>query len=221
MIDLNDIDAVIFDMDGVLINSEPFWKETEIEVFNKVGIDFVQVGGEKTVGLRIDEVIEYWFARYPWTNMSVAEVLDEIMAQMVYRVNTEGEPMVGVQESINFFKSQGKKLALASSSYHVLINAVMERLGIREDFEIINSAQDIQYGKPHPEIYIKTASELGVNPTRCLVIEDSMNGIISGKAAKMTVVAIPDGTHSSDDRMILADQRENSLLTLIDSGLKY
>ena len=220
MIDLTEIDAVIYDMDGVLINSEPFWKETEIEVFKKVGIDFVKVGGEKTVGLRIDEVIEYWFARYPWTSLTMTQVLDDIMTQMVNRVKNDGEPMIGVHESIDYFKNQGKKLAIASSSYHVLINAVLEKLKIKESFEVINSAEDITYGKPHPEIYLNTAIEMDVDPTRCLVIEDSLNGIISAKAAKMNVVAIPDGTHSPDNRMILADQMEESLLTLIESGFR-
>lgn len=218
MIKLSDFDAVIYDMDGVLINSEPFWKETEIKVFKKVGIDFVKVGGEKTVGLRIDEVIEYWFSRYPWSNMSLSEVLQEIMDEMVGRVKTEGESLPGVQESIAFFKEKGKRIALASSSYHILINAVLEKLSIRSHFEVINSAEDLKYGKPHPEIYINTADQLGIAPTRCLVIEDSMNGIISGKAAKMHVVAIPDGTHSPDKRIILADHISGSLNELIQSG---
>lgn len=218
MIKLSDFDAVIYDMDGVLINSEPFWKETEIKIFKKVGIDFVKVGGEKTVGLRIDEVIEYWFSRYPWSNMSLTEVLQEIMDEMVRRVKTEGEALPGVQESISFFRENGKKIALASSSYHVLINAVLEKLSIRKHFEVINSAEDLQYGKPHPEIYINTANQLGVDPTRCLVIEDSMNGVISGKAAKMHVVAIPDGTHSPDKRIVLADHISDSLNDLVQSG---
>lgn len=220
MIKLNEFDAVIYDMDGVLINSEPFWKATEIKVFDKVGIDFVKAGGEKTVGLRIDEVIEYWYTKYPWSNMTTHEVLREIMDEMVQCVTTEGQALAGVQESIAYFKGNGKKIALASSSFHELIEAVLARLGIRHEFEVINSAEDLKYGKPHPEIYIKTAGELKVNPTRCLVIEDSMNGIISAKAAKMQVVAIPDGTHSPDERIILADQIEESLLTLIESFKK-
>lgn len=217
MIKISEFDAVIYDMDGVIIDSEPFWKSTEIDVFKKVNLDFVKIGGEKTVGLRIDEVIDYWYARHPWEGLSPTEVLRDIMNEMVRRVSEEGEEMPGARESITFFKENGKKIALASSSYHELINSVLERLKIREYFEVINSAEDLKYGKPHPEIYIKTAAELGVDPARCMVIEDSMNGIISGKAAKMQVVAIPDGTHSPDNRIILADQIEESLLTLLKS----
>ncbi len=216
MIKLEEIDAVIYDMDGVLIDSEPFWKATEINVFKQVGIDFVKVGGEKTVGLRIDEVIDYWYARYPWTNMSKEEVLRAIMNDMVRKVRTSGVSLSGVEASIAFFKEKGMKLGLASSSYHELIDTVLERLGIRDHFEVINSAEDLKHGKPHPEIYIKTAKELDVDPSRCMVIEDSLNGVISAKAAKMQVVAIPDGTHAPDQRMILADQIEASLLHLVE-----
>ena len=220
MIELSDFDAVIYDMDGVIIDSEPYWKATEIDVFEKVGIDFEKVGGEKTVGLRIDEVVEYWYNRYPWKGLTTDEVVQLIMTEMINKVSSQGMPLEGVIESISFFSKHDKKIGLASSSYHNLIDAVLERLGIRESFSVINSAEDLKYGKPHPEIYIKTAQELNVDPTRCLVIEDSMNGIISAKAAKMKVIAIPDGTHSPDRRIVLADQVEESLITLINSGIK-
>jgi sugar-phosphatase len=215
MIKLDEFDAVIYDMDGVIIDSEPFWKSTQIDVFNELGLDFMKIGGEKTVGLRIDEVIEYWFERHPWTKLSTSEVVRKIMSEVIRRVKEEGESKPGVIETLTFFKKHRKKIALASSSYHNLIDAVLIRLGIRDYFEVINSAEDLKYGKPHPEIYINTANSLGINPTRCLVIEDSINGIISGKAAKMQVVAIPDLSHTPDDRIILADQIEDSLLTLM------
>ncbi len=217
MIELDHFDAVIYDMDGVIIDSEPFWKTTQIQVFNELGLDFLKIGGEKTVGLRIDEVIDYWFARYPWTALSPPEVVDRIMSEVVRLVKAEGKSKPGVLDTLSFFKTKRKKIALASSSYYELINAVLNRLNIKDYFEVINSAEDLEYGKPHPEIYINTARELEVDPTRCLVIEDSINGIISAKAAKMQVVAIPDDAHAADDRIILADQIEESLLTLISS----
>lgn len=217
MIKLDDFDAVIYDMDGVLIDSEPFWKATQIDVFAELGLDFVLIGGEKTVGLRIDEVIDYWYARYPWEKLTSSEVVRKIMNEVIRRVREEGESKPGVLETLSFFKENGKKIALASSSYHELIDAVLVRLGVKDCFEVINSAEDLEHGKPHPEIYIKTARELGVDPIRCLVIEDSMNGIISGKAAKMQVIAIPDETHTPDDRIILADQIEENLVELKES----
>jgi sugar-phosphatase len=216
MIDFKNIDTVIFDMDGVLINSEPLWKAAEIKVFASIGIDFVKVGGEKTVGLRIDEVVDYWFDKYPWKNKSKEQVVNEIMEEMINGIKTSGEPLSGVVEILEFFKSKGYKIGLASSSYQVLIDTSLEKLGIAHFFQSTMSAQHFKYGKPHPEVYIQSAIILGSQPEKCLVIEDSLNGVISGKAAKMNVVAIPDGTHEVSEKLILADMRADDLKALLE-----
>ncbi|HLV42711.1 MAG TPA: hexitol phosphatase HxpB [Brumimicrobium sp.] len=211
MIDFKNIDTVIFDMDGVLINSEPLWKAAEIKVFETIGIDFVKVGGEKTVGLRIDEVVDYWFEKYPWKNKSKEKVVNEIMEEMINGIKSFGEPLPGVVEILDFFQEKEYKIGLASSSYQVLIDTSLEKLGIAHYFQSTLSAQHFKYGKPHPEVYIQSAILLGSKPENCLVIEDSLNGVIAGKAAKMNVVAIPDGTHTISEKLIVADIRLNSL----------
>lgn len=203
---LKNLDTVIFDMDGVLINSEPFWKEVEIKIFASVGIDFVAVGGEKTVGLRIDEVVDYWHGLYPWKEKSKALVVNEIMDEMTNEILSKGEPMKGVVELLEYLKREGFKIGLATSSYEVLLEATLRVLGIEKYFDVTNSAQSLTYGKPHPEIYIKTAADLNTVPEKCLVIEDSLNGVIAGKAAKMRVVAVPDGTHEYNPKIALADK---------------
>lgn len=214
-IPLQTIDTIIYDMDGVLINSEPIWKETEIEVFDSIGIDFIAVGGEKTVGLRIDEVVEYWYSRFPWKNKSIHQVVDEIMTRMVERIKKEGKPLTGAKESLQYFKENGYKIGLASSSYSVLIETTLSALGIGHYFDVILSAEKLPFGKPHPVIYLEAARQLNSSPSTCLVIEDSLNGIIAGKAAKMSVVAIPDGTHQPNPKTILADVQLNSLHEVI------
>lgn len=215
MIDFKNIDTVIFDMDGVLIDSEPLWKAAEIKVFETIGIDFIKVGGEKTVGLRIDEVIDYWYSKYPWKNKTKAEVVDEIMLEMVNGIKANGKPMKGVVEILEFFKSKGMKIGLASSSFQVLIDTSLEKLGIAHFFDITLSAQNCTYGKPHPEVYIEAAKLLKSEPQNCLVIEDSLNGVIAGKAAKMNVVAIPDGTHEISEQLKVADLRVDNLNELL------
>lgn len=215
MIDFKNIDTVIFDMDGVLIDSEPLWKAAEIKVFETIGIDFIKVGGEKTVGLRIDEVIDYWYEKYPWENKTKAQVVDEIMLEMVNGIQANGEPMKGVIEILEFFKSKGMKIGLASSSYQVLIDTSLEKLGIAHYFDVTLSAQNCTYGKPHPEVYIETAKLLKSEPQNCLVIEDSLNGVIAGKAAKMNVVAVPDGTHTVTEQLKVADLRVDNLKELL------
>ena len=212
---LKNIDTVIFDMDGVLINSEPFWKEVEIKIFATVGIDFVAVGGEKTVGLRIDEVVDYWYGLYPWKQKTKAAVVAEIMSEMTHVIATKGKAMNGVVELLDYLKNEGYKIGLATSSYEVLLQATLKVLGIEAYFKVTNSAQTLTYGKPHPEIYIKTASDLQAAPENCLVIEDSLNGVIAGKAAKMNVIAVPDRTHSYEPKIALADKICNDLVEVI------
>ncbi|MCC5924012.1 MAG: hexitol phosphatase HxpB [Crocinitomicaceae bacterium] len=208
---LSDFDAIIFDMDGVLINSEPFWLAAEIEVFGQLGIDFMAVGGPKTVGLRIDEVVDYWFSKYPWEGKTNAEVVDEIVSTVARRINTEGVALEGVRETLAYCKQLGMKIGLASSSYQRLIDATLKKLEIASYFDAVHSAEFLAFGKPHPEIYLATADSLKVSPNKCLVIEDSLNGVIAAKAAKMTVVAIPDGTHEVSEKLMLADYRFASL----------
>jgi len=203
---LKNLDTIIFDMDGVLINSEPFWKEVEIKIFASVGIDFVAVGGEKTVGLRIDEVVDYWYNLYPWKEKSKAAVVDEIMGEMTSVILAKGEAMKGVVELLEYLKQKGFKIGLATSSYEVLLRATLKVLGIEKYFDVTNSAQSLTHGKPHPEIYIKTAVDLNTVPEKCLVIEDSLNGVLAGKAAKMKVIAVPDGTHEYNPKIALADK---------------
>ena len=202
-------------MDGVLINSEPLWVKAEIKVFKSVGIDFLAVGGEKTVGLRIDEVVDFWHNEFPWSNKTKSDVVDEIMQEMISGIRREGEALPGVYEALAFFKEKNYKIGLASSSFEVLINTTLEKLKIRDYFDVILSAEKLEFGKPHPEIYIKAAKQLKIDPSTCLVIEDSLNGVIAAKAAKMNVVAIPDGTHSPDKRIILADLKLASLNELL------
>ena len=202
---ISDFEAVIFDMDGVLIDSEPVWKIAMGEVFHSVGCPLTVKDFQQTVGLRIDEVIAYWYKHSPWEVVSPEEVEQRIVSKMVELISANGKPLVGVIETLKFLKNQGLKIGLATSSYTVLIDCVLETLSIKHYFDFTHSAEDESYGKPHPAVYLTTADKLGVNPLKCLVIEDSINGVISGKAARMKVVCIPEKTHYPNPKLILAD----------------
>ena len=204
-IDLNHYDAVIFDMDGVLIDSEPLWKIAMEEVFHAVGCSLTRQDFQKTVGLRLDEVIEYWYIHTGWENATPKEVENKIVQRMVELLNQNGTPLKGVIETLQFFKAEGKKIGLATSSYEILIDTVLEALSIRGCFDFTHSAENEAYGKPHPAVYLTVAEKLEVPPIKCLVIEDSLNGIISGKAARMKVVCIPEKSHNPEPKLILAD----------------
>lgn len=205
MMDINRYKAVIFDMDGVLIDSEPLWKIAMQKVFDTIGCHLTKKDFQQTVGLRIDEVIEYWYEVTPWENYSVKEVETQIMSEMVRLIHENGEPLPGVLDTISFLKESGIKIGLGTSSFTVLIEAVLNSLKLTDAFDFVHSAEDEEYGKPHPAVYLTVAEKLKERPIDCLVIEDSVTGIIAGKAARMTVVAIPEKTHEVNPKIILAD----------------
>jgi HAD superfamily hydrolase (TIGR01509 family) len=213
---IKDFEAVIFDMDGVLIDSEPLWKIAMEDVFKSVGCNLTRKDFQKTVGLRIDEVISYWFQHSPWESVSKDEVERKIVLRMIELITENGSPLIGVIETLTFLKENGLKIGLATSSYSVLINTVMDVLDIRHFFDYTHSAESEEYGKPHPAVYLSVATFLNVPPTKCLVIEDSLNGIISGKAARMKVVCIPEKTHTPDTKLSLADFQFDDMLKMLE-----
>ena len=192
-------------MDGVLIDSEPLWKIAMEEVFHSVGCLITKKDFQKTVGLRIDEVIEFWYKEVGWDKYSSKEIEHKIIQRMIELIHLNGIPLIGVIETLNFLRENNIKIGLATSSYTVLIDAVLNTLNIRDQFDFVHSAEDEEFGKPHPAVYLSVAKKLNVHPTKCLVIEDSINGVISGKAARMSVVCIPEKTHHPEPKLGFSD----------------
>ena len=213
---LSSFKAVIFDMDGVLIDSEPVWKIAMQAVFDEVGCGLTKKDFQKTVGLRLDEVIQFWYNHTGWEGLTPQEVEEKIVQRMVELISKDGKPLIGVIETLQFLKAKGLKIGLATSSYSVLIETVLTKLNIKSYFDFTHSAELESHGKPHPAVYLTVAEKLGVVPTECLVIEDSLNGIISGKAARMSVVCIPEKTHNPEPRLILADYQFETMLDFLN-----
>jgi len=213
---LSNFKAVIFDMDGVLIDSEPIWKIAMQAVFDEIGCNLTKKDFQKTVGLRLDEVIIYWHQHAGWKSVSPKKVEDRIVQKMVELLSNDGKPLVGVVDTLKHLKKEGVKVGLATSSYSILIDTVLEKLDIREFFDFTHSAELEDFGKPHPAVYLTVAKKLEVSPLDCLVIEDSLNGIVSGKAARMKVVCIPEKTHNPEPKLILADYQFETMSDLLD-----
>jgi HAD superfamily hydrolase (TIGR01509 family) len=189
--------AVIFDMDGVIVDSEPLWRIAEREVFAGVGLNLTDADCEKTMGMRTDEVAAYWYGRSPWRGPSPAEVEDLIEGRMQTLIAERAEAMPGLQHAISRARAAGLEIAIASSSTPVLIEAVLDKLGLGTTFAVIRSAIEEEFGKPHPAVFLTTARLLGVEPDECVVIEDSVAGVRAARAAGMRVIAIPPD-HLSD-----------------------
>lgn len=199
------IEAVIFDMDGLLIDSESLWREGEAIELRAVGVPITPEDGRLTMGLRCDEVVEYWHARYPWPTPTKKEVEARIDRRVLDLIAERGRPMPGAVETVRILAEAGYPLGLASSSTSELIGQVVDQLGIRAYLSVLQSAEHEPYGKPHPAVYIEAARRLGVAPERCLAFEDSPAGLLAAKAARMRCIAVPAPDMRGDRRYCIAD----------------
>jgi len=190
------IKAVIYDMDGLIIDSEPLWKIAEIESFQQIGFDFTVEMCALTTGMRIDQVVNYWWKQLKWDKCSQEDVVYAIEDKMVKLIISNGEILPGVLNSLKLLSSLNIPIALASSSSMKLINTTLETLKIKDYFKVIHSAEDEVAGKPDPAVFLTSANKLKINPENCLVLEDSKAGMMAGLAAKMRTVVIPEkGSH--------------------------
>lgn len=200
------IKAVIFDMDGLLIDSEPFWRMSQKRIFSKRGLNLVEDDFESFMGKRVDEVVEIIFSKKPWYDKTQTEIANEIVEGVIELVEERGLALPGVEKTLQKLQDQNFKIGLASSSSLKIIKAVLRKLKLEAFFEVVHSAQFEEYGKPHPQIFISTAKMLGISPSECLVMEDSFHGVIAALAANMKCVAIPNTKANNLARFVIADQ---------------
>lgn len=205
------IAAVIFDMDGLIIDSEPYWRLAMIDVFNSVGFIATEEMCATTTGLRIDEVVHLWYVNKPWNNKSREQVCSEIIDKVCEYIDTKGEAMEGFYNTLELLSNQNLKLALASSSSKRIIHTVLKRLKIENKFDVVCSGEEVSHGKPHPAIFIEAAKRLEVHPSQCMVFEDSLFGMIATKAAHMYSIVVPDKSNYANEKFVLADKKLASL----------
>jgi sugar-phosphatase len=182
--------AAIFDMDGLLVDSEPSWRQAEREMFGAVGVEITDDMARVTAPLTTREVTEHWFRHSPWRGASLDEVEASVVRRVGELIRSSPRELPGVRSALAVCAKSGWRVALASNSPMVLCRLVLAELGIESSFDAVVSADDVERGKPDPAIYRRAARLLGVAEQECLVFEDSPGGVRAARAAGMTVVAI-------------------------------
>lgn len=214
------IDAFIFDMDGLLIDSEPLWEEAGAEILLGHGIILSNDQYHSSTGLRTREWIDHWFHHFNISVSHADKAVEDIIARAIHKIGTSGVVLPGVYAILDLLKSKGYKLGLATSSPISLVDVVVEKLNIRPYFDVLTSAEPLPYGKPHPEVYINCAAALQARPSHCVCFEDSFNGMIAAKAARMKCVVVPAAPFLQQERWGAADIKLASLEAFGEVELK-
>lgn len=213
--------AAIFDMDGLLIDSEPLWDQAELEVISSLGVDVTRRHEmPDTLGLRIDMVVDLWYAMQPWSGPDKQEVTNRIIQRTISLVEERRPLLAGVGEALALCKAEGLKVGLASASPLYMLEKVLSLFELSDYFDALASAQTLPYSKPHPQVYLDCAAKLGVDPLTCVALEDSVNGMIAAKAARMRAIVVPAEENRQDPRYALANVKLDSLARLTGEDLR-
>jgi len=187
-------------MDGILIDSEYMWQEAERQVFSSVGVEVTDELSKLTSAMTPKKVTEFWYARSPWENKSLEQIENEVITTVAQLIDTHGQAMVGVMSLLNLLKKHKLKIGLSTNSPSKLTEAVLNKLNITHYFQATTSLDQVEQGKPAPDVYLSTAKKLGVKPESCLVFEDSSTGLTAAIAADMKVVVVPPSADFLDEK---------------------
>ncbi|MGA8296971.1 MAG: hexitol phosphatase HxpB [Acidimicrobiales bacterium] len=203
---------MIFDMDGLLVDTEPIWNRVQAEVLDTVGVDIRPLLGAGLItGMRADEAVALFRQRLGFDGSTDEKLADLVVQGVITAIPEEAKLFPGAAEALEYCEERGLALALASGSVDPVIEAVLDRFDLRRHFSVVVSAERVALGKPHPAVLLLTAEELGVDAGRCVVVEDAVNGCVAAKAARMAVVAVPEPGTEADPRWAMADVVLDSL----------
>jgi HAD superfamily hydrolase (TIGR01509 family) len=183
--------AVVFDLDGVLADSEPWWNQIDTKLLSEYGVNYRGEYHRNVLGVSYRVAVEFYKNTF-----HIAAPVDELMRRRGeiatdFFVNRVGL-FPSAKTTLEQLREMNLHLAVATSSVSASARPFLERTGITSVFSVIVTGDEVQQGKPHPDIYLQTAKKLGIAPSVCLVIEDALAGVAAAKAANMHVAAIPD-----------------------------
>lgn len=205
--------AAIFDMDGLLFDTDPvLWVESMYEVARNHGVEISTELLRYTKGLRIYEVTSFWNERFGWNDAARAQVIaEDVIDDIIARTIRKGKIMPGVLTLLEALQQQQVSLGVATSSPARMATRLLDHFGLNHYFTAVCSADTCVQGKPHPEVYLQCATALNALPWKCVAFEDSVNGMVAAKAARMLLVAVPEQSQQSSPRFGLADMLLPSL----------
>jgi HAD superfamily hydrolase (TIGR01509 family) len=183
--------AVVFDLDGLLVDTEILWREEEAALLADHGVEQTSEDRLATVGQAIDHSTAYFARRLGRPESAAPELRRQLLARMRTAFETRVEPMPGAIELVRGLAAARSPMAVASNTDRDLVLLALERARIRDAFAVVVSAQDVARGKPAPDVYLRACSELGVRPEEALALEDSEAGVAAARAAGLHVYAVP------------------------------
>jgi HAD superfamily hydrolase (TIGR01509 family) len=183
--------AVIFDLDGVLVDTEIWWDDVRREFAAAHGRPWTEADRAAVMGANSRQWSATMAARLD-LDLDPAAIEREIVDAMVARWGSEPSPLIPGADAVVRRLAARFPLAVASSAHREVIDAALAATGLLASFGVIVSSDEVSHGKPAPDVYLEAARRLGLAPDRCLVIEDSLNGVLAGRAAGMTVVLVPN-----------------------------
>ncbi|WP_238173680.1 HAD family hydrolase [Kribbella speibonae] len=184
------LQAVLWDMDGTLVDSEKVWAEVQLELLAELGATWTIEDCLTLIGSDLRDAVQVWMARIPEGVITAEELADRMFSEVVEALRKEVTFQPGALELLQALRKEDIPCALVSASYRTMIDAVLGHLP-PDPFAVIVAGDEVTLGKPHPEPYLTGAARLGVDPANCIVIEDSATGTQAGTAAGMYVVAVP------------------------------
>jgi len=210
--------AVIFDMDGLLIDSEPFWAEAERQVFSSLGVELSDALCERTACMTTREVTEFWYARFPWKHRSLKDVENDVIDRVEALIRDHGRPMPGARQIVEYLHRKEWRVGLSTNSPHRLIAAVLQKLDIARYFHGITSSEHVERGKPDPAVYLSTLRKLDVEAQDCVAFEDSASGVMAAMAAGIRTIAVPPAHDFDNPAYSRAHGKWRSLLEFSEAS---
>lgn len=189
---MKNIQAILFDMDGVLVFSEPYWREAEHKIFKEnFQIELTDEDVHKTTGLKTTEVVQLHNTKYN-LECNIDLIGHEIEKEVIRLVYERGQPMPGLLELTDWIRTHGWRRCLVTSSSQYVYEHIVRFVGLKDFFERKFTAYDEEWGKPHPAVYHSAIDYLGIPKQDIVVIEDSMNGVKAAYTAGLEILSLPE-----------------------------